>query len=254
VQADPASSTGAFVAGLLKPDVPVPATVMGGAAKRYAVYRNNVTISLIRAMESNFPVVRRLLGAQYFAGLAREFVQGHPPQSPLMFHYGDAFADYLMSQEDLAEFPYLHDIAKLEQQMRLAYHEADAPCLMTNMLTEVPEEALMQSTFLPHPAMALVRSAFAIHTIHAANQGDNTTPVVDITESQSVLVTRPLHDIVLHRLDEAHFAFFEALNSGVPFGSAAEAAFEVDGSFDLTSAISLLLMSGAFQSIITRND
>jgi hypothetical protein len=251
VQADPASQSGAFVAGLLNPAAPVPTSVSGQTPRRYAVYRNNVTVSLVRAMEANFPVVRRLLGEHYFAGLAREFVQLHPPQSPLMFYYGVAFSDYLKAQADLKEYPYLGDVAKLEQQMRLSYHEADAPCLFPQALTDIAEDALETATFTAHPAMAIVQSDFAVHAIYRANQGDNAEAVEDVAKAEAVLVTRPQHDVELHALTASQCVFFSSLAAQKNFGEAADAAFASDDNFDLTGTLSLLLMSGAFQSIQT---
>ncbi len=92
VPGDAVSMDGAFAAGLLNPARPLPVAVIDNTPRRYAVYRNNVTVGLVRAMEGNFPAVRRLLGHEYFAGLARDFVQAHPPQSPLLFLYGADFA------------------------------------------------------------------------------------------------------------------------------------------------------------------
>jgi hypothetical protein len=254
VRADPASPSGAFAAGLLNPASPVPKTVTGRTPRRYAVYRNNVTVSLIRAMESNFPVVRRLLGEQYFAGLAREFVQKHPPQSPLMFQYGAAFSEYLKAEEDLADYPYLSDVAKLEQQLRLSYHEADAPSLSPAFLTELSEDALMQSGFTPHPAMAVVESDFAIHAIYLANQANAAEAVEDVSKAEAVMIVRPVHDVALHSLDPAQCIFVKSLAAGQTLGAAADAAFGENENFDLTGAISLLLLPGAFQSIQTKKD
>ena len=51
----------AFCAALLDPDLERPAGLTGSpngnVGKRYAVYRNNVTISLISAMEANFSLI-----------------------------------------------------------------------------------------------------------------------------------------------------------------------------------------------------
>jgi hypothetical protein len=254
VQADPASPGGAFVAGLLDPAAPIPKTVLGQMPRRYAVYRNNVTISLIRAMESNFPVVRRLLGEQYFAGLAREFVQRHPPTSPLMFHYGAAFSDYIGMQEDLRDYPYLNDIAKLEQQIRLSYHEADAPILLPNALTQIAEDELMQTRYVPHPAMAIIESDFAIHSIYSANQKEAAGTIEDVSTSESVLIVRPKYDVELHSLNTSQCVFLKSLSAGRPLAAAADAAFEASEDFDLNGAISLLLLPGAFQSIQMKKD
>jgi hypothetical protein len=252
VQADPASSSGAFVQGLLDPAAPVPKAVHGQTPKRFAVYRNNVTVSLVRAMESNFPIVRRLLGEQYFAGLAREFVQKHPPRSPLMFHYGDTFSDFLKAEEDLGDYPYLGDVAKLEQQVRLSYHEADAPTVSPTILTQVSEEHLMAATFEPHPAMAVVESDFPIHAIYNAHQGKDLTPVENITTPESVLVVRPLHNVTLHPLNRTQAVFLKALAAGQSLGDSADAAFAQSDDFDLSGAIGLLLLPGTFQSMHTK--
>jgi predicted nucleic-acid-binding protein len=249
VQADAASPTGAFVEGLLDPSRPVPTTVLGRTPKRYAVYRNNVTIGLIRAMESNFPVVRRLLGEQYFAGLAREFVQKHPPQSPLMFQYGSLFGDYLAAEEDLRDYPYLGDVARLEQRMRLSYHEADSPSLCASALTDFSEEDLMSATFKPQPAMAIIESWFAIHSIYGAHQSSNASAVEDIARPESVVVVRPVHDVALHLITSTQCDFLKSLIAGETLGVAAEVAFDHDNNFDLTRAIGLLLLPGTFQSI-----
>jgi hypothetical protein len=132
----------AFAAGLLNPAAPVPPHVKGQAVRRYAVYRNNVTVGLVRALEANFPAIRRLLGEAYFAGLARAFAQAHPPRSPLLFHYGANFPAYLAAQDDLAAYPYLADVARLEQLWRRAYHAADAPTLAPEELAGLDEAAM----------------------------------------------------------------------------------------------------------------
>jgi hypothetical protein len=253
VQADPASANGQFTQGLLDPNVPVPADIKGGSSRRFGVYRNNVIVGLVRAMEANFPIVRRLLGEDYFAGFAREFVQSHPPRSPLMFEYGAAFSAYLEAENDLKDYPYLGDIARLEQQVRLSYHEANAPCLAAGELTQLPEDDLMLTVFVPHPAMAMIASDFAIHDIYRANRAEQTGKVENLLEPQAVLVTRPMMDVELNRLAPPQLVFFSALASGQPFGEAADAAFAAAEDFDLTNAISLMLSSGAFQPLNTKN-
>jgi Putative DNA-binding domain len=249
VRADAAGSSGRFGRGLLDPASPLPENLHGPANKRFAVYRNNVTVSLVRAMETNFPVVRRLLGNTYFAGLAREYVQKHPPQSPLMFFYGTDFSSFLEAEEDLRDYPYLGDIARLEQQLRHSYHETDAPCLAVTELSHLSEHELMELVLTPHPAMALVSSAFAIHAIYLANQTETPAPVVDVLQSQSILLTRPLHDVQLHGVSNASLIFLRALSDKNALGDAANSALQADDAFDLVAAINLMVASGAFQSM-----
>ena len=75
---DLAATQDAFAAALLDPALPVPAGVTSARgkadAKRFAVYRNNVAVGLTRALASRFPVVERLVGEEFFAGMARAYI------------------------------------------------------------------------------------------------------------------------------------------------------------------------------------
>ena len=69
-----------FAQALLAPEAPSPTCTRdprgGAAGVRFDVYRNNVTVSLIEAMEAAFPVVAQLVGKAFFTAMAREFVRG----------------------------------------------------------------------------------------------------------------------------------------------------------------------------------
>jgi len=239
----------AFAAALLQPLLPLPQGVKGPADKRYAVYRNNVTVGLVRAMEANFPALRKLLGEVYFAGLAREFVQANPPQSPLMFYYGGAFAAFLEAQADLSDYPYLADVARLEQLWRVAYHEADAPTLQAHHLAALDDSQLASLRLTAHPALALLHSNFAVGSIFNANRDAAPAPSGSLRKAECVIVTRPSHSVELHIVDEACFTFMQALAGGATFADAADAAAAIDDTFDLSHCITTLLVAGAFQPL-----
>ena len=81
-----------FVPALLDPERNVPAAVCGpngkAARKRYNVYRNNVTVSLINTLAAVFPATQRITGVDFFRAMARFHVRATPPTSPLLFEYG----------------------------------------------------------------------------------------------------------------------------------------------------------------------
>ena len=89
----------AFAAALGEPSAPPPAMTHGrmGApdARRFAVYRNNVAVGLIGALEARYPVSRRLAGDELFRAMARAFVRAHKPRSPVMIAYGEEFPDFV---------------------------------------------------------------------------------------------------------------------------------------------------------------
>ena len=93
------SYAAAFASALIRPDQETPGIVAGprgkAAVKRYNVYRNNVTVSLIDALAATYPAVRRITGDVFFRAMARSFVRAAPPSSPLLFEYGREFPAFV---------------------------------------------------------------------------------------------------------------------------------------------------------------
>jgi Putative DNA-binding domain len=89
----------AFAAALDEPSAPPPTMTHGrmGApdARRFSVYRNNVAVGLIGALEARYPVSRRIAGDELFRAIARAFVHRHKPRSPVMISYGEEFPEFV---------------------------------------------------------------------------------------------------------------------------------------------------------------
>ena len=235
-----------FAGGLLDPMAPPPEGVGPGQRKRYGVYRNNVTVGLMAAIDANFPAVRQLLGPQYFSGIAREFVRRHPPQSPLLFLYGDKLADFLAERDDLSAFPYLADVARIEQAWRRAYHAADATAFSAAALASLPAEALEALRLAAHPAFALIQSSYAAHSIFSANKSGAAESPADWMRPEITLVTRPGFEVLTRAVSPGEAAFISALASGVALPQAAEEGAGADSHFDLGAALAVALSAGAF--------
>src|SRR5205085_533689 len=79
------SFAAAFAAALIDPDREIPAILTGpggkAAIKRYNVYRNNVTVSLIEALAAVYPSVQRITGVEFFRAMARFHIRATPPPS-----------------------------------------------------------------------------------------------------------------------------------------------------------------------------
>src|SRR6516165_6163242 len=110
---DPLSFAAAFAPPLLDPARTAPPIVTGpngkAAGKRYDVYRNNVTVSLIDALAAIYPAVQRITGTDFFRAMARFHVRATPPACPLLFEYGRQFPDFIEAYEYAAPMPWLAD-------------------------------------------------------------------------------------------------------------------------------------------------
>ena len=232
---------------LLDPDLPVPPGLQDGqgrpAGRRFNVYRNNITASLIAALEQGFPAILSLLGAQNFTGLARVFVQANPPQSRLMMHYGAGFPAFLETTPQLAHLGYLGDVARLELALRRSYHAADATPLDPATLGAIPADDLPATAFTLAPAVELVRSPWPLHAVWAfATIPGSPKPQAS---AQDVLITRPDFDPVPHPLPPGGGAFVASLMAGQSLGAAHEAGSAASADFDPAPILGLLIAGSA---------
>lgn len=240
----------AFAPPLLDPGRPAPSAVAGprgkGAAKRYAVYRNNVTVSLIEALAATFPATRRIVGDDFFRAMARTHVRTTPPTSPLLFEYGRHFPGFIASCEHTRAMPWLADVARIERAWLDAYHAADAAPLAPEGLAMIPAERLPEVALMAHPATRIVRSAFPAVTIFAANRSEAPVGGIAETEPEDALITRPGIEVMVRRLPPGGAVFLARLIAGEQLGTAAAAAFEAAPAFDLAVNIRGMVDAGAF--------
>jgi Putative DNA-binding domain len=242
----------AFSEALLKPDRETPALVCGptgkAAARRYNVYRNNVTVSLIGALAAVYPAVQRITGVEFFRAMARFHISETPPTSPLLIEYGRDFPAFVERYEYAQGMPWLADTARIERAWLDAYHAADAPVLGAADLASVPPERLADLVFMPHPATRLVRSRYAAVTIFAANRKPLPVEDIDASQAEDALITRPEFDVVVRRLAPGQAEFLSTLMAGRPLGEAAAAALEARSDFDVGMGLAILIESGACAS------
>lgn len=247
-----------FAAALTDRDSPVPDGLTSWTGprpeRRFGVYRNNVRVGLVGALASRFPAAERIVGAEFFAAMAGEYVMAEPPRSPLLLSYGDTFADFVAAFEPAAGLPYLPDVLRLEAARGRAYHAADATPLAASALAATPEDRLADAVLTPHPSFTVLRSAHPVVTIWTMNTGEAELAPITNWQAEDALIVRPSMTVEVHRLPPGGAAFFSALSLGIPLGEAAGRAFAETEAFDLTANLAGLITTGAFTSVTLRED
>lgn len=249
---DFATGQHAFAQALLHADAPLPPGLTGAGgtadAARFAVYRNNVHVGLTRALAQRFGVTERLVGGEFFAGMARAYAQDRKPSSPLIIDYGDDFPDFIAGFGPAQALAYLPDVARLEAAWTRAYHAADVAPLPLVQLGAFDPDQLAGLVLLPHPSATLLRSLHPVGAIWAAHQGTELADV-EAWQPETVLVVRPEMAVNIHVLPAQDGLFAARLFAGGTLGAAAEAALTEQPTFDFGAALVGLLSLGAFADI-----
>jgi hypothetical protein len=240
----------AFAAALSDPRLDPPAGTRGRQgqpdARRFAVYRNNVAVALIGAIEARYPVTRRLVGGEFFRAMARAFVASAKPRSPVILHYGGEFPDFIATFEPARELAYLADVARLESAWVEAYHAAEETILSLEALAAVDPAELTEVKFGFHPATRLLRSGHPAASIWAGHQGDEVRPPEE-WRGEEMLITRPDADVLVRILPAGGFAFACALQGGATLGEAHAAMASED--FDPGNHLIGLIDAGAISRL-----
>ena len=205
-----------FATALLDPALPVPDGLIDPqgrpAVKRFDVYRNNVTVSLTKALEIGFPIIRRLVGDDFFAAMARVYLRAHPPASRMMMHYGADMPAFLAAFPPVNHLPYLPDVARLELAIRQSYHAADSTPLPADALAQIMPDAFLASRLTLAPALRVIQSHWPIHAIwHANTNADAPKPQM---RPESLAIFRPEFDPVVTLLPAHAAGFLAALMQG----------------------------------------
>jgi hypothetical protein len=240
----------AFAAALADPSAAPPATTFGrlGApdARRFSVYRNNVAVGLIAALEARYPVSRRIAGDDLFRAMARAFVHAHKPSSPVMIAYGEEFPEFLAGCDGVE--PSLADVARLENAWVEAYHAEDAAAATVAELASLSPDCLPGARIAFHPAARLLRFVTPAASVWAAAQNcDRPAAPIEVI-SEDALITRPDCDVQARVLPPLGYNFALRLREGATLIEAAEALN--DPAFDFGTHLVGLVESGAVASVI----
>jgi hypothetical protein len=260
---DAAQGQAALAAALLDPAAP------GPPDPRFAVHRNNVLAGLIGALGDGFPAVRALVGEAFFRAMAGAFARAHPPRSPVMLLWGDAFPGWIEGFAPAAAVPYLADVARIEHAWTAAYHAADAPVLTAADLRAAARgdgfgalrlrgaarddlgalrlraaargDGLGAMRLRAHPSVHLSPSVHPALSLWADVTARPGAPV-DLARAETALIARPGADVIAQALTPEGAAFVRLLLRGATMGAIAEAAGQ--GAFDLSAELGRALALG----------
>jgi hypothetical protein len=220
---------------------PVPA-----AASRLAVYRHTVHANVAAALRSTYPAVWRLVGEDYFRGVAHDFIVRHPSECGDLTPVGALFPAYLARLHERDEYAYLGEVARFEWLIQEALLVAEPPPFDLARLRLVPPAAYDGLRFVLHPALRLFESRYPVRRIWESNVGTAEPDSIDLAGGgdRLALLQQRLQPH-FHAVTTGEWRWLEALEAGEPFAASVEAALASDAGFDAAGALRRLVSIGA---------
>ena len=192
---------------------------------RLRIYRNNSAASFAGALARTYPVLRKRVGADYFAQLAREYRQQHPSRVGDLHYVGQDFPTWIGARHAGSDFAWLGDLARLEWACEEALVAAQDRPATIEALANVPGDALAGLRFRLQPSVRLLHSAYPVWSVWRANQGDDAgAPVDPAVGAEHIVLHCAVQGLLLRKLAPAEWHFVDALAGGATLGEAFERA------------------------------
>jgi hypothetical protein len=218
--------------------------------QRFAIYQNNIFFSLTTALGDLYPVVKELVGDDFFTGTAGVYFRQHPPKKAAMVFLGENFSTFLRSFEHTKNMPYLADIAELELARHRAYHALDEKPLAAENIASIAPDTLAASSVELHHSLQYVKSSDPIFSIWQSHQedintghGKNQQNKITLGEPQQVLVVRPIYTVCMYHIEKSLYDFIQHLHHRDTIETAIEKTLNNHPLFDVGQSIQFVLQT-----------
>lgn len=233
----------AFADALLDPARHDTAAFAGaGVPQRLAMYRGQQTGTWHKTLSAAFPVLRQLLGDEFFEGLSHAYGMAYPSQDADLNLFGAAMPAFLRDFAPAADYPYLPDMARLEWAVHRAYFAADGDAVNAAGLAGLSPEQFDGARFSLQAAVALIASPWAVVSLWHAHHGAAFPP--SMASGEQCVVARPRWQPQVVALSPARLAALTRLQEGASVGAALDAAFAMEPDFDIAAALAQWLALG----------
>jgi hypothetical protein len=217
-------------------------------ARGLKAYQTNGHANAQRALQAAYPVLTQLLGEENLSALARAFWHASPPEKGDLAQWGAALPEFVRASQQLADEPYLADVARVEWALHASASAANqtVDAASFNLLMQhEPDQLHLRLA----PGCAVVASPWPVASIVSAHLDKHPT----LEEVGQRLRAGVAEDAVVWRADlqprvraaqPGEAALLSALLAGQALGAALDGAPALDFNAWLPLAVQSQLLLG----------
>lgn len=220
--------------------------------KRLQIYRNNIFITLTETLRLTYPNIEKIVGKDFFDGLAAEYIKKYPSLTPDLHAFGSHLAEFLTTFSPATSLPYLPEFAQLEWGCYQIFHEREVPTFNMSALQNIPEDSYASLKFFLNSACRLYAFHYPIYRIWQLchEEADNNHPINLSEGGVHLLIIRPEFEIKFYLLSPGEFSFLKAISENKLFGEVCEATLSAEPNIDVGMLLQKYLLSGAITDFV----
>jgi hypothetical protein len=171
------------------------------AARGLHAYRANAHAGAVSALRAAYPVLEQMLGSDSFEAMAKAFWHQHPPLRGDWACWGAALPEFLERDEQLADVPFLPDMARLEwslHELAVAPDAVQDPASFALLTAADPERLHLQ--LAPHrPVWHSAWPVLALFQAHPQRGAETQADAAGLVHAQSLLGQGAGQSVLLYR-------------------------------------------------------
>lgn len=228
-----------FVTSLLQPETNdkkflselLPLDSLRGALneeKQLYIYRSNVNGAYQKVLGQIYPACLNILGEDYFNQLCRAYRFEHPSTEPDLNIYGELFAIFISEQlkvhNELTDFEYLADLARLEWHWHSSYYAKDELMFDFEKLMSINPAVHDRLIFRLNDSFSLHATAYPLLDIWQVNKSgkDNKQEFLMPESECYYCISRVAFSPELAELTCAEYKLLKLILDGLPLNQLSE--------------------------------
>jgi hypothetical protein len=145
------------------------------AQQRLEAYRANIRAAHLQALDRAYPVTREVLGQRYWRQMLEHELPGYGSASPDLDGYGEFLPGLLgkvqSGRDELAEFPYLEELAGLEWAVHCAAHARDDHEFDWTEFEMLADDGHSAGRLVPSSALTILELCYPVDEIWRSHTG-----------------------------------------------------------------------------------
>jgi len=188
-----------------------------------AVYAHAYRARLHETLESDFPALAAILGADGFAGLADRYIDAHPSGGYSLRSFGARLPDYLAAHPPGGPAGPLPELARFEWALAEAFDAADDPVATEQAVASLPPDDWPDLTLVFHASLHRLDFSWNVPALWKALTGDEPPSACREPQPVAWLVWRQALITRFRSLAPEEALALDTARRGADFGELCEA-------------------------------